>query len=195
MFTGLVEGTGEIVELRREGSSVAIALDIGALVDGVVLGDSIACSGCCLTVVKIDGSVAWFEAGEETLSKTILGKLKPRDLINVERSLRVGDRMGGHFVTGHVDGVGKLIRRVDDGPWSYFYFEAPTALLRQMASKGSITVDGVSLTLVEVTDSHFSIALIPHTLSVTTLGNLKLGDYVNLETDLLAKYAQRIAAS
>ncbi len=194
MFTGLVEGMAELTSLDREGSGVRLGLKLGPIAESVGLGDSIAINGCCLTVVAVDGETAWFEAGEETLSKTGLGGLKPRDRVNVERSLRVGDRMGGHFVTGHVDGRGKLIRRVQDGPWAFFYFEAPLPLLRQMASKGSITIDGVSLTLVEVSDAHFSIALIPHTLSVTTLGSLNEGDQVNLETDILAKYVQRISS-
>ena len=133
-----------------------------------------------------------FQAGEETLSKTRLGELVPGSRVNYERSLRVGDRMGGHFVTGHIDGLGQLMQRRDDGQWSYFYFSAPLPLLRQMVNKGSVTIDGVSLTVVSADDNQFSIALIPHTLSVTTLGQLREGDFVNLETDILAKYVQRI---
>ncbi len=192
MFTGLVESTAPLVGATSQGSGVQLRFDLGKLAQGVQIGDSIAVSGCCLTVIAIDGEIVSFEAGEETLTKTGLGKLQAGSLVNIERSLRVGDRMGGHFVSGHVDGQGKLKRRVDDGAWSYFYFEAPLSLLRQMASKGSITIDGVSLTLVDVSDSEFSIALIPHTLSVTTLGSLRQGDSVNLETDILAKYVQRI---
>jgi riboflavin synthase len=186
----------------------------------VNLGDSVSISGCCLTVVDIqtaprdpqatatdtdacsvsaaseclrDGRLrVAFQAGEETLSKTRLGELNPGSRVNYERSLRVGDRMGGHFVTGHIDGLGQLIHRQDDGQWSYFFFSAPLPLLRQMVNKGSITIDGVSLTVVSADDSQFSIALIPHTLSVTTLGQLREGDSVNLETDILAKYVQRI---
>jgi riboflavin synthase len=192
MFTGLVESTAPLVRAISQGSGVRLSFDLGKLAEGAQLGDSISVSGCCLTVIAIDGGIVSFEAGEESLAKTGLGRLKPGSFVNIERSLRVGDRMGGHFVSGHVDGQGKLRRRVDDGAWSYFYFEAPLALLRQMASKGSITIDGVSLTLVDVSDTEFSIALIPHTLSVTTLNSLREGDYVNLETDILAKYVQRI---
>lgn len=192
MFTGLVEGTAPLVEAVSQGAGVRFSFDLGDLSHGVQLGDSISISGCCLTVIALNGKIVSFEAGEETLKKTGLGKLKAGNLVNIERSLRVGDRMGGHFVSGHVDGQGTLRRRADDGAWSYFYFEAPIGLLRQMASKGSITIDGVSLTLVEVSDSEFSIALIPHTLSVTTLGSLREGDTVNIETDILAKYVQRI---
>jgi riboflavin synthase len=148
-----------------------------------------------LTVVAIEGLTCWFELGSETLSRTSLGRLAVSDTANCERSLKVGDRMGGHYVTGHVDGQGRLRERLDDGQWSYFFFEAPLPLLRQMVSKGSITIDGVSLTLVDANDEFFSVALIPHTLSETTLGRLQEGDQVNLETDILAKYVQRAVGS
>jgi riboflavin synthase len=193
MFTGLVEGTAALISIELQGPGVRLTFDLGTLAEGVILGDSIAISGCCLTAISIEGTRVAFEAGEETLAKTGLGGLKPGDRVNIERSLRVGDRMGGHFVTGHVDGQGTLRRRLEDGQWAYFYFGASRSLLQQMASKGSITVDGVSLTLVDVNDEEFSIALIPHTLSVTTLGQLKVADMVNLETDILAKYVQRIS--
>jgi riboflavin synthase len=166
--------------------------DLGSLSQNACIGDSIAMNGCCLTVIEINGTTCAFELGAETLAKTNLGELQLGSLVNCERSLKVGDRMGGHFVTGHIDGQGTLVRRTDDGTWSYFFFEADLTLLRQMASKGSIAIDGVSLTLVDANDQFFSIALIPHTLSVTTLGQLVVGDKVNLETDILAKYAQRI---
>jgi riboflavin synthase len=193
MFTGLVEGTAELVATERQGSGLRLSLALNAIADGVAIGDSIAISGCCLTAIAIEKGTVAFEAGEETLAKTGLGRLKIGDRVNIERSLRVGDRMGGHFVSGHIDGQGVLRRRVEDGQWAYFHFTAPKSLLRQMASKGSITIDGVSLTLVDVSDEEFSIALIPHTLSVTTLGQLTVGDSVNLETDILAKYVQRIS--
>ena len=191
MFTGLVEAKVTLVEVVTEGTGKRMGFDLGSLAEGVRIGDSIALNGCCLTVIAIEGTRCWFELGAETLAKTSLGQLKVMDAANCERSLRVGDRMGGHFVTGHIDGQGVLERRSDDGQWSNFYFKAPSNLLRQMASKGSITVDGVSLTLVDATDSYFSIALIPHTLNNTTLGSLQVGDQVNLETDILAKYVQR----
>jgi riboflavin synthase len=191
MFTGLVEGTGLIVAMDRGGAGVRMTTDLGDLAEGVKLGDSICNAGCCLTVVAIDGNHCTFELGSETLSKTTFGNKKSGDRINIERSLRVGDRMGGHFVTGHVDGLGTLESRVEEGPWSHFRFAASNSLLRQMVSKGSITVDGVSLTIVDVFRDGFSIALIPHTLTVTTLGQVRVGDPVHLETDILAKYAQR----
>ena len=191
MFTGLVEGKVPLVESVADGAGKRMGFDLGPLCDGVRIGDSIALNGCCLTVIAIDGTRCWFELGSETLARTSLGRLSLMEAANCERSLRVGDRMGGHFVTGHIDGQGTLERRSDDGQWSTFYFKAPLSLLRQMASKGSITVDGVSLTLVAANDEYFSLALIPHTLINTTLGSLRAGDEVNLETDLLAKYVQR----
>ncbi len=191
MFTGLVEGKVPLIEVVVEGVGKRMGFDLGPLCEGVRIGDSIALNGCCLTVIAIEGTQCWFELGSETLARTSLGRLSVMENANCERSLRVGDRMGGHFVTGHVDGQGVLERRSNDGPWSNFYFKAPLSLLRQMASKGSITIDGVSLTLVDANDENFSIALIPHTLSNTTLGSLRAGDTVNLETDILAKYVQR----
>jgi riboflavin synthase len=143
-------------------------------------------------VVQCDGEIMAFQAGPETLARTNLGQLKPQSPVNLERALAVGDRLGGHFVTGHIDGVGQLLERLDHGEWSTFWFQVPQALSRQMASKGSIAVDGVSLTIVESEPYRFSIALIPYTLAVTTLGPLEVGGIVNLETDLLAKYVQRL---
>lgn len=194
MFTGLVEGTAMILSAEQDGPGMRLTLELGPLSEGVKLGDSIAVAGCCLTVVKIQTSSCTFELGSETLSKTTFTSRVPGDRLNVERSLRVGDRMGGHFVTGHVDGLGTLVRRLEEGEWSHFYFEAPLELLRQMVNKGSVTIDGVSLTVVQVDDREFSIALIPHTLEVTTLGGLKVGQTVHLETDILAKYIQRAIA-
>jgi len=132
-----------------------------------------------------------FEAGPETLERTNLGALTAGALVNLEPSLRVGDRLGGHFVSGHVEGLGTLVERKDDRDWSTFWFDFPAALGRYMVEKGSIAVDGVSLTLLEVNANRFSVALIPHTLAETTLGQLSVGARVNLETDLLAKYVQK----
>jgi len=191
MFTGLVESTGKITALEPQGPGIRLVVDAGTLAEDVQIGDSIANNGCCLTVIEIDGACLAFEAGPETLAKTSLGSKQIGDLINLERSLQVGDRLGGHLVTGHVDAVGTLDQRLDEQQWSTFWFQVPEALTRQMAPKGSITVEGVSLTLVEVELQRFSVALIPHTLDVTTLGNLQPGDKVNLETDLLAKYVEQ----
>lgn len=191
MFAGLVEHLGEVVKVSDSGPGKRIIVDGGVISGDAEIGASIANNGCCLTVVEIDGSKLAFDAGPETLKRTNLGKFEPGTRVNLERSLKIGDRLGGHFVTGHVDAVGHLDERLDDEDWSTFWFKVPQDLTRQMASKGSIAVDGVSLTLVDVEAERFSVALIPHTLSVTTLGRLQPGDPVNLETDLLAKYVQQ----
>jgi riboflavin synthase len=191
MFTGLVETLGLVDSLVPRPPGVRLVVCTGELAQGVEIGASVAVNGCCLTVVEVAGDLLSFDAGEETLGRTNLGRLVQGSPVNLERSLRVGDRMGGHFVTGHIDAVGTLAQRQDDADWSSFWFSMPARLARQMASKGSIAVDGVSLTLVEVAADRFSVALIPHTLKVTTLGRLQPGDPVNLETDLLAKYVEQ----
>jgi riboflavin synthase len=191
LFTGLVEEKGFVHAIDRVGNASDITIQASMVSEDAALGDSIAINGCCLTVVAIDGERLTFQAGSETLSRTNLGKLKPGSAVNLERSLKVGERMGGHYVSGHVDGLATVDQRNDDGPWAEFWFRVPAELTRQMASKGSVTVDGISLTLVNVEADRFSVALIPHTLDVTTLGERHVGDLVNIETDLLAKYVQQ----
>lgn len=191
MFTGLVEGTVPLVRRISDGVGEKFTFELGKLAEGVQLGDSIAFAGCCLTVVALAGTEATFELGSETLSKTTFRGTGVGDQINCERSLRVGDPLGGHYVTGHVDGLGTVDQIREEGPWRFFRFTAPRHLLRQMAAKGSIAIDGVSLTLVDANDQFFSVALIPHTLDVTTLGKLRVGSQVHLETDVLAKYVAR----
>jgi riboflavin synthase len=194
MFTGLVQLLATVAEVQQRAPGARLSIRAPEFTDPV-LGESIAVNGCCLTVVKINPATGTlsFDAGPETLQRTILGRLTPGMQVNLERSLRAGDRLGGHFVTGHIDATGTLDERHDDRDWSTFWFRVPAELTRQMVPKGSIAVDGVSLTLVDVEADRFSVALIPHTLSVTTLGPLKPGDSVNLETDLLAKYVQKAA--
>jgi riboflavin synthase len=191
MFTGLVQSLATVRAIEPDGPGVRLTIRDEAIAQRAKIGDSIAVNGCCLTVVELAGADMAFEAGAETLRRTNLGKLQPGATVNLESSLRVGDELGGHLVAGHVDAVGRLARREDDSQWSTMWFSVPGELTRQMASKGSVAIDGVSLTLVDVTRDEFSVALIPHTLSVTTLGRLKPGDEVNLETDLLAKYVER----
>jgi riboflavin synthase len=191
MFTGLVETMGTITHVADQPPGKRFTIDSGVVADGAALGDSICINGCCLTVVAIDNAHLEFEAGEETLSRTNLGKLEPGFQVNLERSLAVGDRLGGHYVTGHIDDLGKLTQRRDDPPWSHLTFEMPLRLASQVAAKGSVAIDGISLTVVDADDHSFTVALIPHTLEVTTLGKRKVGDVVNLETDVLAKYVQR----
>lgn len=191
MFTGLVEEVGTIATIKADGAAVQISIAAKLILSDVQLGASIAVNGCCLTVVNIAGTQLTFDAGEETLRRTNLGQRKPGDQINLERALQAGNRLGGHYVTGHIDGLGTVRSRTDEGEWSTIWIIAPPELTRQMASKGSIAVDGVSLTLVEVVDDAFSVMLVPHTLKNSTLGRLGVRDSVNLETDLLAKYVQR----
>ena len=191
MFTGLVEACGRVVAVVPEPPGVRLVVDAGAVAEGAQLGDSICVSGCCLSVVRIDGGTLAFELGPETLARTTLGGLAAGAPVNLERSLRLSDRLGGHLVTGHIDGVGRLAARCEEGEWVTCRFTAASPLLAQLAAKGSVAVDGVSLTVVDVTPADFSVALIPHTLAVTTLGHRAVGDGVNLETDLVAKYVAR----
>jgi riboflavin synthase len=191
MFTGLVEFMAEVADVVAERPGVRLVLREPRLASRVKTGNSVALNGCCLTVVGVEGDRISFQAGEETLSRTNLGELSAGSVVNVELPLKVGDPIGGHYVTGHIDGIGTVDKRRDNSEWSTMWFQAPAALLRQMTSKGSIAIDGVSLTLVEVDGDRFSVALIPHTLSATTLGRRKVGDRVNLETDVLAKYVEK----
>ncbi len=191
MFTGLVEGRGVVAALTPDDGTVELAISPPPSLTsaGASIGDSVAINGCCLTVVSCaDGRWA-FQAGEETLSKTSLGGLSVGDAVNLERSLPVNGRLGGHFVQGHVDGTGVVDELVQDGEWTTMWFRIPASLSRLMVPKGSVAVDGVSLTLVDVERERFSVALIPHTLEVTTLGLRNIGDTVNIETDILGKYA------
>jgi riboflavin synthase len=190
-----VETLARVVDLLEEPPGVRLTIAAGSLASGVAAGDSIAVNGCCLTVVRVDGEAVSFQAGAETLSRTNLGKLRPGRSVNLERSLVLGDRLGGHLVTGHIDGLGNLAERRDESDWSTIWIHAPQELMRQVAPKGSIAVDGASLTVVDVTADRFSVALIPHTLAATTLGTLAIGDTVNLETDLIAKYVARLLAT
>jgi riboflavin synthase len=192
MFSGIVEALGTVAELRMEPPGCRIIVRQAKIAAETKVADSICVNGCCLTVVEQNGDTFGFQAGPETLARTNLGELKPGSRVNLERSLAVGGRLGGHFVSGHIDGTGALIERIDQGDWSTFWFSVPRSLAVQMASKGSIAVDGVSLTIVESQADRFSVALIPYTLDVTTLGPLSAGGTVNLETDILAKYVQRL---
>jgi riboflavin synthase len=191
MFTGLVETVGIIDSLVPDGPGVRLKVRAGVVAADAKLGDSIAVNGCCLTVVERVGEILGFDAGSETLSRTNLGKLVPGSRVNLERSLKVGDRLGGHYVSGHIDATGTLEEIKLEGAWAFYWFRVPPELTRQMARKASIAVDGVSLTLVDVQASRFSVALIPHTLEATTLGKLIPGDTVNIETDILAKYVEQ----
>jgi riboflavin synthase len=191
MFTGLVESLERVESIAPDGSGgCALTLAV-MLAPPLAIGESVAVNGACLTVVNRDGNSCRFECGPETLQRTNLGQLKPGDRVNVERSLKFGDRLGGHLVTGHIDGLGRISRRQQQGDFEFVWFEAAPVLLLQMVSKGSVAVDGISLTIVDVSPDSFSVMLIPHTLANTTLGFKSVGDCVNLETDVLAKYVER----
>jgi riboflavin synthase len=191
MFTGLIEGLGNVERLEVEGAGCRLIVNAPMLAPEMSVGDSLAVNGACLTVVERSGQLLHFQAGPETLAKTNLGELKPGDAVNLERPLGGTDRLDGHFVQGHVDGMGKIAKRNRQGDWELVWFSCSPDLAGQMVPKGSIAVDGVSLTLVDVEAERFSVALIPHTLDQTTLGRKEVGDSVNIETDLLGKYVRK----
>jgi riboflavin synthase len=188
MFTGLVESLGNVRAAEEDGAGGKNFAIAASFAKEVSVGESVAINGCCLTVVATDGGGCRFQTGPETLAKTNLGRLGPGDRVNLERSLRFGDRLGGHLVTGHVDGVGTIAERITSGEWQTVWFAGPTEVMRLLVPKGCVAVDGVSLTVVDVRTDRFSVMLIPHTLSATTLGIKNVGDAVNLEADLIGKY-------
>jgi riboflavin synthase len=197
LFTGLVEGMGTVAAVTPEPAGIRLAIAPPATMLSSAdanrsrLGDSVALNGCCLTVIDLADDVWAFQAGTETLSKTNLSRLQVGDSVNLERSLPVTARLGGHFVQGHVDGLGTVEAIDRDADWVTMAFRVPESLTALMVPKGSVAVDGVSLTLVTVERDRFTIALIPHTLEVTTLGRRGMGDAVNIETDILGKYVRK----
>jgi riboflavin synthase len=195
MFTGLVETLGTIRRVEPQGPARQLVIAASPLAGELAVGDSVAINGACLTVVARDGDTCQFQAGPETLERTNLGELAPGDRVNLERALRLGDRLGGHLVQGHIDGLARIAERRRAGEWDVVWFHCSAELAEQMVSKGSVAVDGVSLTLVDVTADRFSVALIPHTLAHTTLGFKQPGATVNLETDILAKYVWKCVRS
>jgi riboflavin synthase len=192
MFSGIVEALGRVSEIISEPPGCRLVIEEAALAPTLKVADSVAVNGCCLTVIEKTDKTFTFQAGPETLARTNLGQLVQGSPVNLERALALGDRLGGHFVSGHIDGQAELARIDNHGDWQDYYFVIPQELAAQMASKGSVAVDGISLTLVQCERNMFSVALIPYTLKVTTLGNRKIGDKVNIETDILAKYVQRL---
>ena len=188
MFTGLVREVGVVRSL--DGGRLTLEAPVTAA--GAGLGDSVAIAGVCLTVVARDGSALSFDAVPETLARTSLDRLREGSRVNVEPALRAGDALGGHYVQGHVDGVGRVRSVEPEGDGARVWFDAPSGLLRYVVEKGSVAVDGTSLTVAETDDGGFAVALIPHTLEATTLGDLAPDDRVNLETDVLAKYVEKL---
>ncbi|HET6850136.1 MAG TPA: riboflavin synthase [Gaiellales bacterium] len=189
MFTGIVVEQGEVQEPPPR-----LVLRARQTASDAALGDSVAIDGCCLTVVAIDGDLLSFDAVPETLRRTTLGRLRPGAVVNLEPALRAGDRMGGHVVQGHVDAVGSLVSAEPEGDAVNMTFRAPEPVLRYVIEKGSIGVNGVSLTVTAFDEETFSVSVIPHTRSVTNLGRLASGDEVNLEADLFGKYVERLQA-
>jgi len=205
MFTGIVSDVGRVRSVEKRGDT-RFVIDTAYDPDGIAMGASIACSGCCLTVVEkgTDKGQSWFavDASGETLSCTVLGDWKVGTPINLERALKAGDELGGHIVSGHVDGVGEIVDIRDDGDSKRFTFEAPEGLGPFIAAKGSVTIDGTSLTVNEVEDvveganagtTRFGVNIIPHTQAVTTWGQARIGQRINLEIDMLARYVARLA--
>lgn len=193
MFTGIIQAVGQIAARESRGSDARFIIDASPLdLADVAIGDSIAVGGVCLTAVALDGARFEVDVSAETLARTTLGALAVGDPVNLEKALRLADRLGGHLVSGHVDGVGRVVRIDDDGASQRWTFGAPHALLRYIAVKGSICIDGTSLTVNTVEGDTFGVTLIPHTLGATTFGVRQPGDAVNLEVDLVARYVERL---
>ena len=194
MFTGIVEEVGAVDRLEQLGDSVRLTIRGPLVTSDASHGDSIAVNGCCLTVAGLDGETFAADVMAESLSRTSLGDLAEGSSVNLERAVTAGTRLGGHLVQGHVDGTGTVLDRTPSEHWEVVRLSLPSELSRYLVEKGSITVDGVSLTVVEVADDWFSVSLVPTTLADTTLGSRQPGDRVNLEVDVLAKYVERLLA-
>jgi riboflavin synthase len=187
MFTGLIEAVCTVRSVRRSGGAMVLTVDLDNLADDCKIGDSIAVNGVCLTITRLEGGLADFDVSGETLAKSSLGKLSPSSQVNIERAIKATDRFGGHFVQGHIDGTAivKVIEK--QGRFVDMKFAAEAELLDTMVVKGSVAVDGISLTISGMDQNSFSVALIPETLNKTTFGKLKIGDTVNIETDIIVK--------
>jgi riboflavin synthase len=192
MFTGIIEEMGSVREFRREAGSARLTIAASAVLNGTSLGDSISVNGVCLTVVDMNKSGFSADVAVETLKVTNLGELKIGSRVNLERALQLSARIGGHLVSGHVDAVGRIRERREEGTGWRLFFDAPENVLRNTIKKGSIAIDGISLTIAHLDKTGFSVAMIPHTAKLTTLGFKAAGDSVNLETDLIGKYVERL---
>jgi riboflavin synthase len=192
MFTGIIIASGRLASLRERGGDLELGIEAGALISRIAIGDSVSVQGVCLTATRIEGAVFYADVSRETLAKTTLGSLAAGARLNLEPSLRAGDPLGGHLVSGHVDAVGRLVELELDARSRRLQFELPEALMRFVAPKGSICIDGVSLTVNEVSGRRFGVNIIPHTAEATTLGGLSSGDAVNVEIDVIARYIDRL---
>jgi riboflavin synthase len=196
MFTGIVQAMGSVRALHPKGGDVELVIDADALdLSAAAIGDSIAVSGACLTVTRLEAGAFAADVSRETLDRTTLGALRAGSRVNLEPALRAGQALGGHYVTGHVDGRARVVAITEDARSSRVSFEVPATLARYIASKGSATIDGVSLTVNEVEGRRFGVNLIPHTREVTTLGELAPGAMVNLEVDIIARYVERLTSA
>ncbi|MBL4611133.1 riboflavin synthase [Halopseudomonas sp.] len=193
MFTGIIEAVGRIQSMQPRGGDVRLYVKTGSLDLGdVKLGDSIAVNGVCLTAVELPGDGFWADVSQETIRRTALSRLKEGSRVNLEKALTPSSRLGGHLVSGHVDGVGKVLSMNEDARSWHFRIEAPAALARYIAEKGSITVDGTSLTVNAVDGAVFDLNIVPHTMQETVMGDYQAGSPVNLEVDLIARYLERL---
>jgi len=192
MFTGLIEDLGRVREWRREGERVRLVVETALPTAELRLGDSVAVNGACLTVVAIGSDSFTADVSPETLECTTLARTPAGSRVNLERALRLGDRLGGHLVSGHIDAMALIVERSQDRNAVRFTFRLPAAVNRYVAGKGSVTIDGISLTVNAADAETFSVAVIPHTLAMTTLQEKKVGDQVNLETDIVARYIARL---
>lgn len=195
MFTGIIEGLGRIAMVRSSGKGKRLAVDADFILDGTGIGDSIAVSGACLTVVEIGRSRFEVDVSPETLEKTTLGNAGTGDRVNIERALRLSDRLDGHLVSGHIDGLGTIARKKMDGNALLVSVGVPESLSRYIIKKGSVAVDGVSLTVNNCDEGWFEVSIIPHTGKLTTMGFKEKGALVNIETDLIGKYIERFVGS
>jgi len=187
MFTGLIEAICTVKSVRRSAPAMHLTIDLGKLADETRIGDSMAINGVCLTIAELRGNLATFDVSGETLTKSTLGRLKPASPVNAERAMKATDRFGGHFVAGHIDGTATIKAIEKAGQFANIKFTADPELLNQMVVKGSVAVDGISLTIADMDQNGFSAAIIPKTLEKTTLGTAKIGDMVNIETDIIVK--------
>jgi len=192
MFTGIVEELGTVERVEDQGDAVRLTIRAGLVLEDAHPGDSIAVNGCCLTVVEHDDQTWTADVMQETLDKTSLRGVAPGDRVNLERAVTAARRLGGHIVQGHVDGVGEIVRRTPSEHWEVVEISLPREFSKYLVDKGSVTVDGVSLTVVEAHDDTFTVSLIPETLARTTLGFREPGDRVNLETDVIAKHVEKL---
>jgi riboflavin synthase len=192
VFTGIIRELGRVESLNGESAGIRLRVVAPVTASSIAAGDSVAVNGVCLTAVDIEGGVLAFDAVPETLSRSSLSRLVKGGSVNVEPAVRAGEPLGGHIVQGHVDGVGSVLRLEPEGEGARLTVEAPPKLLRYVVEKGSVTVEGVSLTIAALAPDSFEIALVPHTVTATTLGSLAPGDEVNLEVDVLAKYVERL---